>query len=217
MPFGRSSSTSTRRQLGQPAVHPLRERLDHQHVGVAIDDERGQPIGLAVHQAVGRGVDVQATRGTQSPPRGARASRLADGLRRRPPSCEARSATGRCTALRPARRSRGPITVTRSPGAALAPRDVAAIDPRMAAPHAIFAAMRDVNESTVIAGAYVSAMCSSLVHCRTPRCTASDPIVQSRRHVHDRLALLPRSSGRRPRDRDGHRQRTDAASSRASS
>ena len=39
---------------------PLRERLHDQHVRQAVDHERGQQIALAVHDAVGGGVDAEA-------------------------------------------------------------------------------------------------------------------------------------------------------------
>ena len=41
------------------AIHPLRQRLHHEIVVVAIDDQRRQQIGFAVHEAEGGGVDLQ--------------------------------------------------------------------------------------------------------------------------------------------------------------
>ena len=38
---------------------PSRQRLQHQHIVVAIDDERGKQVGFAVHQPVGGGVEAE--------------------------------------------------------------------------------------------------------------------------------------------------------------
>ena len=45
--------------VGYQRVHPLRQRLHHQIVPVAIHDQRGQQIGFTVHQAIGGGVNRQ--------------------------------------------------------------------------------------------------------------------------------------------------------------
>ena len=40
-------------------IHALRQRLQHQHIVVAIDDERREQIGFAVDQPAGGGVEVE--------------------------------------------------------------------------------------------------------------------------------------------------------------
>ena len=45
--------------VGQQAIGALRERLQHEAVAVAIDDERREQIGFTVHEPVGAGIDVQ--------------------------------------------------------------------------------------------------------------------------------------------------------------
>ncbi len=46
-------------QRRRQAIHPLRQGLHHEIVAVAIDDQRRQQVGLAVHEAEGGGVDLQ--------------------------------------------------------------------------------------------------------------------------------------------------------------
>ena len=43
----------------EQAIGALRERLQHEAVAVAIDDERREEIGLTVHEPAGAGIDVQ--------------------------------------------------------------------------------------------------------------------------------------------------------------
>ncbi len=49
-----------RNELGERPIHPLRQRLHDDHVGVAVDDERREQIGFAVHEPKRRGIDGQA-------------------------------------------------------------------------------------------------------------------------------------------------------------
>ena len=64
MPRGCSSSVSADTTAGSSRSIALRQRLHDQVVAVAIDDQRRQQIGFAVHQPVGGRVDVRATRGS---------------------------------------------------------------------------------------------------------------------------------------------------------
>ena len=84
------------RHRRQQAIHALRQRLHDQVVAVAIDDERRQQIGFAVHQPVGGRVELQRCRGTGSPVSSrARSSDVVDRLPRRASASGSGSATDR--------------------------------------------------------------------------------------------------------------------------
>ena len=67
MPAGCSSSTSSCVISGSEPIDALRQRLHHEVVAVAIDDQRRQQVGFAVHEAVRGGVDVQRLAKAGSP------------------------------------------------------------------------------------------------------------------------------------------------------
>jgi hypothetical protein len=46
-------------QFRQVAIHPLRERLHNEHVLIAVDDERRQQVGFAMHKTVRRRVELE--------------------------------------------------------------------------------------------------------------------------------------------------------------
>ena len=48
-----------RHQRRRQAIHALRQGLHHQVVAVAVDDQRRQQVGLAVHEAKRGGVNLQ--------------------------------------------------------------------------------------------------------------------------------------------------------------
>ena len=58
-PGGPDELRQRRRDLRQPAIGPLRQRLHDQVVAVPIDDQRRQPVRLAVDEPVRRRVERQ--------------------------------------------------------------------------------------------------------------------------------------------------------------
>ncbi len=48
-----------RDEVRKQAIGALHERLEHQIVAIAIDDESGQAVGLAVDHPIGCGVDAK--------------------------------------------------------------------------------------------------------------------------------------------------------------
>ena len=195
---GRLSGAAGRREHGQlvePPVHPLRERLDHQHVGVAIDDQRWQPIGFAVHEAVRRGVDVQ---------------RLAERNRRREALAPSVLADGLLAGRHHAQRDLRPIAPHRFAklplpradhgheiaGGGARPRDVAAIDPRdgRGAGDLRRDARRERSDSST---SVIRAR--SVDRARPHGSTRAVVRRQSRRHVHDRLDPCPAQATSTPR------------------
>ena len=105
---------------GMQAIHALRQRLHDQVIAVAIDDQRREQVGLAVHQAVGRGVERQRrAEGHRAFQTGAdergQLGRLAD---REHPDRDLRAVAEERGA---SRRARGPNTSTTSPPAASTP------------------------------------------------------------------------------------------------
>ena len=103
----------------------------------------GQPIGLAVHQPPGRGVDRQRLAVRDAPAREALAPErrfvdLASVLTNRSAICDALLQNAQ-----PTGRPRSPATRTRSPGSASDEHDVGAVDPRMAGADAFGAAATD--------------------------------------------------------------------------
>ena len=59
-PGGPDELVQQPRDPGQLPVHPLRERLDDEHVRIAVDDERRQQVPLAVDQTIRGGIDGEA-------------------------------------------------------------------------------------------------------------------------------------------------------------
>ena len=77
---GRLQQLDERRgDLRQPAIDPLRQRLHHEIVAVAIDDQRRQPIGFAVDEPVRGRVERQRLAVSASRPRAARATNVGGG------------------------------------------------------------------------------------------------------------------------------------------
>ena len=62
--LGAGELDQQRHQRRHQPIHALRQRLQHQVVAVAIDDERRQQVGLAVNQSVRGGVDLERCRGS---------------------------------------------------------------------------------------------------------------------------------------------------------
>ena len=151
MPRGRSCSLRIRDDERQQRSIPLRQRLHDQVVAVAIDDERRQEIGFAVHQPVRRRIDAAAP--------GAERDRRRDSA----PRCSASSATDvpvgqhaqrdlRSIAVQaPGRASgRAGSAPSRDRRRGLDLDDVGAIDPRVAGLEPLLAARRNDDDGMCV-------------------------------------------------------------------
>ena len=120
------------------AVHALVERLDHQVIAVAIDDQGGQQVAFAVHQAVGVGVATTFAAELERRAQAALEERRGRFLRLGWRAGAGRFARWSCSARCPAGGRAGRAPVTAAPGWALAAvGDVAREDPGMAGGDAV--------------------------------------------------------------------------------
>ena len=142
-PLAPVSSTSSGTSVGHQAIHALRQRLHHQVVAIAIDDQRRQQVGFAVNQPVGGGVDLERCRES--------GSRVSSRSRQNAASIGRSSreiirsviCDWSLNSAWPSTRSRGPRTCDHDAGlGADDVGDVGAIDPGMAGANAVFASWR---------------------------------------------------------------------------
>jgi hypothetical protein len=130
------------RDLGQAPVDALRQRLQHQVVAVAIDDQGRQAIGFAVHETVGGGVELQ--RLTEPQGRRQPIAHEAGGRRFRPERYQAQRDLGSIAEERVADDAAAAAGDAHEiAGRRVGLGDVAAIDPRMPGARPVFTLARN--------------------------------------------------------------------------